>query len=55
MSDEELLEKAKQLEDEDWNGAFFLAKQAKNIEVQKEIERIACMYYHNEEYRNGDF
>lgn len=55
MSDNELLEKAKQLDDEDWNGAFSLAMQANDPDMQREIERIACMYYRNEEYRNGDF
>lgn len=54
MNDQELLDKARQLDDEDWNGAFRLAQKAQNPEIRKEIENIARRYYHNEEYRNGD-
>lgn len=55
MNDAELIEAAQQLNDEDWNGVYKLAKQAQDDETRRELECIARNYYRNEEYRNGDY
>lgn len=55
MSDAELIIKARSLDDEDWQGAFRLAEKAQSPEAKETIEQIARHYYHNEEFRSGNY
>lgn len=54
MTDEQLIQQARDLHYQDWQGVDILIELAKSEETKNELKRISRRYYHNEEFANGD-